>query len=29
VNFFAKDYHGGCDLAALRERWQTIADTVK
>lgn len=29
VNFFTKDYHGGCDVAALRERWQTIADAVK
>ena len=25
VNFWTKYYNGGCDLAALRERWQTIA----
>jgi hypothetical protein len=29
VNFFTKDYHGGCDVAALRERWQAIANAVK
>lgn len=29
VNFWTKDYHGGCDLAALREHWQPIVDTVK
>jgi chromosome segregation ATPase len=29
VNFFGKDYHGGCELPALRERWQTIADALK
>jgi hypothetical protein len=29
VNFFTKDYHCGCDIAAVRERWQTIADAVK
>jgi hypothetical protein len=29
VNFFTKDYRGGCELAALRERWQAIADAVK
>ena len=29
VNFFTKDYHGGCDVAALRERWQAIANNVK
>jgi hypothetical protein len=29
VNFFTKEYNGGCDVAALRERWQTIANAVK
>lgn len=29
VHFFTRDYHGGCDVAALRERWQAIADAVK
>lgn len=29
VFFYTKDYRGGCDVAALRERWQAIADSVK
>jgi hypothetical protein len=29
VNFWTQHYHGGCDVAALRERWREIAETVK
>jgi hypothetical protein len=29
VHFFTKDYQGGCDLAVVRERWQSIVDAVK
>ncbi len=29
VNFYTKDYRGGCDVAALRERWASIAEAVK
>jgi hypothetical protein len=29
VHFFTKDFHGGCELAELRERWQKIAEGVK
>lgn len=29
VNFFGRDFYGGCDLTTLRERWQMIADAAK
>jgi len=29
LNFWTKHYQNGCDLAALRERSQTIADAAK
>jgi hypothetical protein len=29
VNFWTQRYNGGCDLAALRERWQGLAAAVK
>jgi hypothetical protein len=29
VNFFTKDFHGGCDVNAVRQRWQAITDAVK
>lgn len=29
VNFWTRHYSGGCDLAVVRERWQTIADAAK
>jgi hypothetical protein len=29
VNFFTKHYQGGCDRAVVRERWKTVADSVK
>jgi hypothetical protein len=29
VNFWTRRYNGGCDLAALREHWQKLADAVK
>jgi hypothetical protein len=29
VNFWTERYNGRCVLAALRERWRTIADAMK
>src|SRR5687767_4024485 len=29
VSFWTKHYQSGCDLAVVRERWQSLVDAVK